>query len=48
MANLERSCAEHAAIIEAIEKNDAAKAAQILGAHWFGGIEVVAKRLVAE
>ena len=48
MANLEGSCAEHEALIEAIEKNDAARAAQILRAHWQGGIEVVAKWLVEE
>lgn len=45
MANLDGSCAEHAAIIGAIEEGDLAGAADRLSAHWEHGIEVVAKWL---
>lgn len=42
MANLEGSCADHDAIIEAIERGDLETAASLLSLHWEQGVEVVA------
>jgi len=44
-ANQKGSCAEHEAIIDAIERDDLQGAAELLRAHWHGGIEVVGQWL---
>lgn len=45
MANLEGSCTDHTAIIDAIEAGDLGAAASALSLHWEQGVEVVVKWL---